>query len=182
MNGYLGLYGLWDWYNLQSKEVQDYLYKSCGCGIGSDSRNLTDGSFEILSQPDEEYPWTATKFLCQHAMNAVHDKNHAVCKILMDGAFSHAKSMKDSIYYGIISQKIQADLQIFPDQNEINKYKPRVLSLIKNTPGILQTDVKKHFPAEIENIVGHALSQLNKSDEIRREKKGRSFQLWVTED
>lgn len=181
-SGYLALYGLWDWYDSQSKEVQDYLYKSCGYGIGTDSRNLIEGDIEVLNSPDEEYPWTATKFLCQHAINAAHDRNHSVCNILMDSAFKRANSTKDSIYYGIILQKIQSDLQILPDQNEVNKYKPKVLSLIKTAPGILQMEVKKHFPAELENVVGYALSQLNQAGKIRREKKGQSFQLWVVEE
>lgn len=179
--GYLGFYGLWDWYNSQSEEVQDYLYKSCGYGINSDSSRLLEGDIEILTTPDDPYQISATRFLCNHALNAVKDKKHAVCQALLEGAFNHAKNPKDSHYYGMISLRLKDDLKIYPDQEEIDLYKVKVLSLIRENPGILQMDIKKHFPAKDESLVGHALSQLKYEEKIRREKKGRSFQLWVVE-
>lgn len=212
MGGYLELYGLWDWFRSQSVEVQEYLYKSSGCGINTDPSSLTSGKYQIFHMSKElsesvvtekfsEYYdkyWpdtpdsviairygertpTATTFLCQHAMNALHDKNHVVCQTLMDGAFRHVKSMEDSIYHGVISQKIMDDLKIYPNQNDIDKYKTEILALIRDTPGILQMDVKKHFPTDAESFVGHALSQLKYDGKIRREKKGRSFQLWAAD-
>lgn len=180
--GYLGFYGLWDWYNSQSKEVQAFLYKSCGYGIGTDSRNLIEGDIEVLSSPDEEYPWTATKFLCQHAMNAAADKEFTVCQTLLDGAFSYAKSMKDSIYQALIAQKIGNIPNMVFEQVEIERYRPILYQLVKDNPGILQSDIKKQYPPELENIVGLAHWSNCQEGKIRREKKGRSFQLWVVED
>jgi hypothetical protein len=179
--GYLHFYGLWDWYDSQSKEVQEYLYKSCGYGVNTDSRRLIVGDVEVSSDPEDPYPWTATKFLCTHALNASKDRNQEACKALLDGAFNHAKSKQDSIYYGIISQRITEDLQIYPDQKEVSRYKGKILTLIRENPGILQLDIKKHYPLEAEGFVGYALSQLKYEEKIRREKKGRSFQLWVIE-
>jgi len=181
MSGYLGFYGLWDWYNSQPKEVQDFMYKSCGYGVGSDPKSLTEGNIEVLNQPDDEYPWTATKFLCQHAMNAAYDKNYPVCQILLDAAFAHAKSMKDSIYQGLIAQKIGDIPRMIFDSEETERYKPVLYQLVKDNPGILQSELKKRFPPELENIVGLAHWSNCQDGKVRREKKGRSFQLWAVE-
>ncbi len=182
MSGYLGFYGLWDWYNSQPKEVQDFLYKSCGYGINTDSRNLLEGNIDVLSAPDEEYPWSATKFLCQHAMNAANDKEYLISKALLDAAFNHAKSIKDSIYQGLIAQKIGNIPEMIFEQEEIERYKPIVYQLVKDNPGILQSELKKRFPPELENIVGMAHWHNHQNGLIRRGKKGRSFQLWVKEE
>lgn len=179
--GYLHSYGLWNWYDSQTKEVQDFLYKSCGYGVNTDSKNLIEGDIEVLSSPDEEYPWTATKFLCQHAMNAAHDKNYPICQKLLDAAFTHAKSMKDSIYQGLIAQKIGDIPGMIFEQEEIERYKPILYQLVKDNPGILQSEIKKRFPPELENIVGMAHWHNYQDGRVRREKKGRSFQLWVEE-
>lgn len=181
--GYLGFYDLWDWYNSQPKEVQDFLYKSCGYGIGTDSSNLFKGDHQI-SRTDPDDPSkscldTATMFLCQHAMNAAYDKNYTICQTLLDAAFNHAKSMKDSIYQGIIAQKIGDIPKMIYDQNEVERYKPILYQFVKDNPGILQSDIKKHFPPEIENIVGLAHWHNYQTGLVKREKKGRSFQLWA---
>jgi hypothetical protein len=183
MSGYLGFYGLWDWYNSQPKEVQDFLYKSCGYGIGTNSNNLIDGDHEIYGpDPDDVYkscPDTATRFLCQHAMNAASDKNYSVCQTLLDAAFTHAKSMTDSIYQGLIAQKIGDIPRMAADLAEIERYKPILYQVVKENPGILQSELKKRFPADMENIVGMAHWTNCQEGKVRREKKGRSFQLWV---
>lgn len=181
-SGYLAFYDLWDWYDAQPKEVQDFLYISCGYGIGTDSRNLIEGNIEVLSAPGEEYPWTATKFLCQHAMNAAQDKNQPVCKALIDGAFMNAKSMKDSFYQGMIAQKIQDQLNVNIDQKKIDEYRPILYQLVKDNPGMLQSEIKKRFPPDMENIVGLANWHNCQDGRVRREKKGRSFQLWAVEE
>lgn len=180
--GYLATYGLWDWYDSQPKEVQDFLYKSCGYGIGTDPRHLKEGDIEILNAPGEEYPWTATKFLCNHAVTAVSERNHTVCDILLDGAFKSAKSAADSLYYALVVKNIRKDMEHIPDQKQIDIYKPIILQLIKENPGILQSDIKKKFASELENTVGLALWAKVQEGMIKREKKGRSFQLWVVED
>lgn len=177
--GFLGLYGLWDWYDSQPKEVQDFLYKSCGYGINTDSKYLTEGCFETLINPDDEYPWTATKFLCQHAMNAAHDKEYKICEILLNSAFMHVKNMKDSVYQGLIAQKIGNIPAMISEQQEVERYKPILFQLVKDNPGILQSEIKKRFPPELENVVGLAHWHNYQDGKVRREKKGRSFQLWV---
>lgn len=51
----------------------------------------------------------------------------------------------------------------------------------KGDPGILQSEIKKGFSADMENIVGLAHWHNYQEGRVRREKKGRSFQLWVVE-
>lgn len=177
--GYLKFYGLWDWYDSQPKEVRAYLYKSCGHGVNTSSNNLMEGDVTVLNGPDDPYPWSPTKFLCQHALNAAMDKNSSVCQALLDAAFKHARSKEDSHYYGLISLRTKDCLQLSPDQGEVNKYKGKVLALIRNNPGMLQMDIKKRFSPQEESLVGHAFSQLNNEGKIRREKKGRTFQVWA---
>jgi hypothetical protein len=209
--GYLKLYGLWDWYDSQSKEVQDYLYKSSGYGINTDPLKLTSGKFQIFHIPkvlsdavgtekfseyyhkywpntsdsviaipyDERIP-TATSFLCGHAMNAAYDKNHSICKILMDAAFNHAKSLEDSFYYAEYIKMTREKMQ--PSyQNEMDTYGSAVCKIIKTNPGILQSELKKKFSPDIENAIGLVAWALHQEGKVRREKKGRSFHLWIVE-
>lgn len=68
-----------------------------------------------------------------------------------------------------------------PSQKEIDECKPRILQLIREMPGILQMDVKGHFLPEDEYIVGYSLSQLKYEEQIRRGRKGRSFELYVAD-
>lgn len=118
---------------------------------------------------------------CKYGMSAVGDRNHSVCKALLEGAFNHAKSKADSLYYAAVEQKIRGKMQYSPDQQEIDKYKPIVYQLIKDNPGLMQSDIKKHFPPDMENIVGLAHWANFQEGRVRREKKSRSFQLWVDE-
>lgn len=184
-HGYLGFYGLWDWYESQPKKVQNFLYKSCGYGINTDSKNLFEGSHEVYSSDlDDIYKTrldTATRFLCQHAMNAVHDKEHHIANVLLEAAFKHAKSKEDSLYYLHYFQAARDKIEFIPNQAEIDEQSPAVLKLICENPGILQSEVKNKFSPELGNIIGLTMWALNKSGKIRRKKKGRSFQLWVKE-
>lgn len=66
------------------------------------------------------------------------------------------------------------------DPFQLIEYKPILYQLVKDNPGILQSDLKKRFPPDLENVVGYANWSNCQEGKIRREKKGRSFQLWVT--
>jgi hypothetical protein len=68
-----------------------------------------------------------------------------------------------------------------PNQKQIEEYKPILYQLVKDNPGILQSDLKKLFPSDLENVVGYANWSNCQEGKIRREKKGRSFQLWIME-
>lgn len=68
-----------------------------------------------------------------------------------------------------------------PDQQQIDEYKPILYQLVKDNPGILQSDLKKRFSPDLENVVGYANWSNCQEGKIRREKKGRSFQLWIVE-
>lgn len=68
-----------------------------------------------------------------------------------------------------------------PDQQQIVEYKPILYQLVKDNPGILQSDLKKRFPPDLENVIGYANWSNCQEGKIRREKKGRSFQLWIVE-
>lgn len=131
--------------------------------------------------PDKSCPDTATMFLCQHAMNAAYYKNYPICQTLLDAAFNHAKSMKDSIFQGIIAQKIGDIPAMIFEQKEIERHKPILYQFVKDNPGILQSEIKKRFPLDMENIVGLAHYSNYQEGRVRREKKGRSFQLWAVE-
>ena len=176
--GYLKFYGPWDWYEAQTRSVQSYLRKSSGYGINTDPRNLTSGDITILNDPDDPYPWTATKFLGFHALNALQDSEYKICKIILDGAFHHIKTCADQDFYESIARRVHDG--IFR-HDAVIAHKKLVLKLIRNSPGILQSDVKKHFSPELEDIVGSALYEINSKQLIKREKKGRSFQLWVND-
>lgn len=67
------------------------------------------------------------------------------------------------------------------DPCQLVEYKSIICQLVKDNPGILQSDLKKRFPPDLENIVGYANWSNCQEGKIRREKKGRSFQLWIVE-
>lgn len=183
--GYLAFYGLWEWYDSQPKDIQDFLYRSCGYGINTDSRNLIEGNHEIYSSdPDDPYKTildTATRFLCRHAVTAVSERNHTVCNALMKKAFLSSKSKEDSFYHAMTEKIIREKMAYYPDQKEVDAYKPILYQLVKDNPGILQSDIKKHFSPDMENIVGLAHWANVQDGTIKREKKGRSYQLYVQE-
>lgn len=185
--GYLALFGLWDWYDSQPTEVKDFLYKSCGYGINTDSRNLVEGEVGTIYVTDPNDPEkstfdTATKFLCRHAVTAVSERNHTAANALMKKAFLSTKCKEDSLYYAMTENTIREKAEYCPDQKEVDAYKPILFQFIKDNPGILQSDIKKHFPSDLENIIGLAHWANFQEGKIRREKKGRSFQLWVNGD
>ncbi|MDR2729422.1 MAG: hypothetical protein LBB81_00805 [Treponema sp.] len=56
------------------------------------------------------------------------------------------------------------------------------LLYIKETPGILQTDLYKHFPDRMRDSISFALYFAEQEGIIRREKKGRSYLLFFERD
>jgi len=177
--GYLGYYGLREWYDSQPSDIQHYLYKICGYGINTDSRNLTEGTYLKIHSADPEYPWTATKFLCNHAVTALHERNHDAYIAFLNEARNRVSTAADRDYYVAIKTRITRELRIYPDQKVINAIKPSIVEKIKNNPGILQVDLRKSYPSEDEYIFGLAFSQTLKTGQIRREKAGRTFRLFV---
>lgn len=143
--GYLAIYGLWDWYESQPKEIRDFLYNSCGRGINTDQNNLVQGDIYIGNDPEDEYPRTATNFLCNHALSALRDRNHAAYYALMEKARDMINSLPDREYYIGIKTRTTADMAIYPDQKEIEAAKPVVKQIIEKHPGMLQSELKKTF-------------------------------------
>lgn len=70
---------------------------------------------------------------------------------------------------------------LLPTQELIDEYKPNVFKLVRDNPGILQMNIKKHYSPDYEDIIGYAIYQLKTEGKIRREPKGRSFQLWIVD-
>lgn len=180
--GYLAFYGLWDWYESQPKEIREFLYNSCGRGINTDSNNLIRGDIYIANDPEDEAPWTATKFLCNHAFSALRDRNHAAYYALMEKARDMINSLPDREYYIEIKTKTSADIAIYPDQKEIEAAKPVVKQMIEKHPGVLQSDLKKKFPKGKEAAFGIAYSNILDEGGILREKAGRTFKIYVRQD
>lgn len=75
---------------------------------------------------------------------------------------------------------IKNQSSILWEEKVVSPYRSKVLNIIRSSPGILQSEVKKRFTTEFQNAIILTLSLLQKEGKIRREKKGRSFQLWVT--
>jgi hypothetical protein len=169
MGGYLDYYGFRDWYETLPQDVQDYLYKSCGYGMGTSSDNLFYGSHSLSH--------SATRFLCNHATNASLDRFARACNAFMEKAYILRDSAADREYYDAVLTRV-TDMV---DQDEIDKFKPIILDLIREKPGILQSHIKRFFPERLENIVGLASWSIQKEGLVRREKKGSSFQLWAVD-
>lgn len=68
-----------------------------------------------------------------------------------------------------------------PTEEQIAEYRDKVKAILRQEPGCLQADLYKRFKAEEKEKVGYAISDLKKRNEVRREKKGRSFALWLND-
>jgi len=174
MGGYLGYFNLREWYETLPLDIQGYLYISSGYGIGTDPERLLNGEVSCFSP-------SATQFLCVHAVNALHDRFHAACDAFMAKAILVCSSDDDRQLCDRQSERIREEKLIYPDQAEIEKYKPFVLDFIRANPGILQAHLKKHFPLQLEATIGLAYWQAYKAGNISRKPKGNSFQLFISE-
>lgn len=54
----------------------------------------------------------------------------------------------------------------------------RILGQVKETPGLSQADLYAHFPDEDRRDLQKLLRKLDQQKELRREKKGNSYQLY----
>jgi hypothetical protein len=174
MAGYLDFFGILDWYSTLPITIQNGICKAAECPgeWGFKADQLFNGEISSTS-------WKPVDFMCNLALNSLHSKDHPTCDALMQKAFYLCNSKKDGQYYAVIANRISDEKSIYPDQNEINRYKALILSFLADNPGALQMNIKKQFPVTDEYAVGHALSQLNAEGILQREKSGRSFQLWV---
>lgn len=68
-----------------------------------------------------------------------------------------------------------------PTEDQIADYRNRVIAILRQEPGLIQADLYKRFKPEEKEKVGYAISALKKNNEVRRERKGRSFALWLKE-
>jgi hypothetical protein len=177
----LGYYGLREWYDSQPKAVQRFLFKSCGYGINTDSRRLIEGNFYSIGSPEDEYPWTATKFLCNHAMTAYLERLQIPFDSLMEEAKNRISSAKDREYFIAICGNTAEPIIPKPPESEIKKLKAAMIRIIQEEPGYLQSTLRKAFPEANQEAVGLAISRLNHKGLVRREKKGNSFQLFLAE-
>jgi len=179
-SGYLGYFDLLDWYNSQPKAIQKFLYKSCGYGINTDSKSLLQGKF--ISIGADEDPLTATKFLCNHAMNAYRERLPGPFEALVNEARNRINSEKDREYYIAIRSHPSDGVTPKPSGAEIKKIKSAMIEMIRREPGYLQSALRKAFPDTDQEAVGLAISKINHEGLVRREKKGNSFRLFLADD
>ena len=172
MGGYLDLFGIREWFYSLPKEEQEKIIRYYSQGMNTNPDDLFN--IQILHTS-----LTGTKLLSTLAINSIHNKDHILSKKLLQKAHELIKDEFDSSYYEK-ALKTTSQLSAFiPDQKDINKYKDKIISLIKQNQGILQTQLKKLFKENEEGVVGYALSQLRKEGKIKREKKGKSFELYT---
>jgi len=172
--GFLGLFGLIEWFLSLTKEERDMILTYYGQGMNCDPDDLINGHIYYTSS-------TGTLLLANLALTALHNKNHTFAEKLLQKAGELIITSSDSSYYEAIRDRITEESLYIPDQKEIDIYKDKILHLLSGMSGVLQCDVKKFFEKEKEHIIGHALSQLKYEDKIRRVKKGRSYELRLPE-
>lgn len=171
--GSFGLFGLTDWFCSLPKEEQELIFKYYK-NFTTDPDDLINGEIYYTSN-------TGAKLLINLAHTAFQSKNHALSDKLKQKAYELIKNKDDYDHCRAVAFRIIEERSYTPDQIEIEAYKMKVLNVVKEKPGILQSDIKKLFSDKEGVLVGHALSQLKYEEKIRREKKGRSFQLYIKE-
>lgn len=68
-----------------------------------------------------------------------------------------------------------------PTHEEVEEYKGKVIAILRKEPGLIQSDLYKRFKVDEKDKVGYAISSLKHSGAIRREKRRRSFALWLSD-
>ena len=56
---------------------------------------------------------------------------------------------------------------------------PTIIDIVKNHPGILQTDIYKEFPGVDRKLIQKELLELDQSGRISRKKHGSTYQLTI---
>ncbi len=171
MGGLLTYFGLHEWFKSLSSVDQQKIF-DCYKNETTDPNNLIEGEISYTSL-------SAVRFLTNLAHNALASKDHGFCDLLMAKALEIAERPEDIEYHRWLSDIIREQKVYIPDQSEIDVYKGKVLLIIKNDPGILQSRIKKLFCIGEQHVVGHAISQLTREGSLRREKKGNSFRLYL---
>ena len=59
------------------------------------------------------------------------------------------------------------------------KLRAELIVLIKDNPGILQTEAYKHFDPDVKNYVSGVLSNMDRDGEVIRKKSGRTYSLTI---
>lgn len=68
------------------------------------------------------------------------------------------------------------------NENMYSDIKLKIISIIKNTPNIIQTDLYKNFDIKYKENIRFIVYNLEKSNAIKRDKKGRSYILHLTQE
>lgn len=77
-------------------------------------------------------------------------------------------------------KKIEENLDaLIEKENLINWLKPELLRMVREEPGVIQSDLYKRFDAELKPEVSNQLYLLYAKGLITREKSGRSYKLYI---
>lgn len=94
--------------------------------------------------------------------------NDLVCDpILLDNYKADLKSMEDNIEELLKKEKV------------IKKLKEDLLEIIKEEPGVVQSELYKRFDAELKTDISNELYWFSTKGVITREKSGRSYKLFI---
>lgn len=169
--GYLDVYELRDWYSSLSKEDQDAIYKYCSYGVNVDPEWLfTDAS--LLGR-------TAAMFLISLAYSAAWDRRRELAINCLSLGCTRKAPGDNDVWVEVWERKTREAIAAVPDQKDIDNFKPKIIDLVIQNPGILQVDIKKHFSEYPENLIGYAYSDLNRTGTFLREKAGRTFRVYI---
>ena len=172
--GLLGYLNLRIWFDSLSKDAQDKIFRYYTNNT-TDPRNLVEGEGWRSSS-------TAVKLLCNLSLSALRSKDYEMCDFLIKKAGEVDRGKDDAPYYEAILKRIEEEKTYIPNQRTVDIYKTKVLSIIRNSPGILQSNIRALFDPSEEVPVGHALSQIKYERKIKRERTGRSFKLFIDND
>ena len=169
-SGLLDYFGLTDWFLSLPEDERTKFVNHCQ----EDIETLFEAQIYRTSN-------TAARFVVNTAYNIFSSKDHVLSSKLLQKAYELIRNKEDYDHCLTIANRISMERRYIPDQRDIDRYKYKVLAEIRNNPGIFQSEIKKLFSSSTETIVGHAISQLTNEGKINREKKGRSFKLFIVE-
>lgn len=96
--------------------------------------------------------------------------------ILLEQRKADLKYMEDHMDELLADEKKRNHIE----QNIVPKLRGQLVSIIKNEPGLLQSDIYKRFDPELKEYVQSELYAMQNEGLLKKEKSGRSYKLYCT--
>ena len=170
MAGLLGYFGMEDWFRSLPEADQAFCRATWLKGLNTCPDDLTDRDIGYSSG-------SGSRILSGWSATAYGDGHLHLSDILLAKA-------RESSAGGADARAVEAAEALIREMRTreltISRLVNKMMAFVRNNPGTLQVDLKRLFSSSDSYCLGVALSRMVANDRLRRERKGRTFALYVT--